>query len=54
MKSRYLASFSTLCPEAGKGLVVYSGETIPGIAAHFADVSAWCHGIDETNVDSSS
>ena len=52
--SRHLASFSRLCPEAGKGLVVYSGETIPGIAAHFADVSVWCPGIDETNVDSSS
>ena len=49
--SRHLASFSTLCPEAEKGLVVYSGETIPGIAAHFADVSAWCPRIDENNVD---
>ena len=40
--SRHLTAFSKLCPEAGKGRVVYSGETIPNIAVHFADVPAWC------------
>ncbi len=39
---RHLTALSELCPEAGKGRVVYSGETIPNIAVHFADVPAWC------------
>ncbi|MBR1609323.1 MAG: ATP-binding protein [Kiritimatiellae bacterium] len=40
--TRRFRPFSDLCPEAEKGLVVYSGETIPGIAANFADVAEWC------------
>lgn len=40
--SRHLATFAKLCPEADPGLVVYSGETFPSAAAHYADTSAWC------------
>jgi hypothetical protein len=40
--TRHLTAFSELCPKAGKGRVVYSGETIPNIADHFANVPARC------------
>ena len=36
-----LRSFASLCPEAERGRVVYSGETMP-LAANFADTDAWC------------
>ena len=36
-----LRSFASICPEAERGKVVYSGETMP-LAANFADTDAWC------------
>ena len=36
-----LKGFAEICPEAEKGRVVYSGETMSA-AANFADTDAWC------------
>ena len=36
-----LKTFANICPEAERGRVIYSGETMP-IAANFADTSVWC------------
>ena len=36
-----LKGFAEICPEAEKGRVVYSGETM-SVAANFADTDAWC------------
>lgn len=39
--TKNLASFAAICPEAERGRVVYSGETLP-VAANYADSSGWC------------
>ena len=36
-----LKAFASICPEAERGRIVYSGETMP-LAANFADTDAWC------------
>lgn len=36
-----LKAFASICPEAERGQVVYSGETIP-LAAKYSDTDAWC------------
>jgi len=37
-----LKAFGELAPQAAPGLVVYSGATSPGVAAHYADADLWC------------
>ena len=36
-----LKAFAEICPEAEKGRVVYSGETMSA-AVNFTDTDAWC------------
>ena len=37
-----LAAFAELMPSSEKGLVVYSGQNFPEVAAHFTDTNSWC------------
>lgn len=39
--SAHLKSFCALAPQATNPLVVYSGESMPNVAAHYSDTASW-------------
>ncbi len=41
--SKKLTEFSSLAPNVEKPLVVYSGKSFEGVAAHYSDLQTWCN-----------
>lgn len=39
--SVHLKSFRALAPHTENPLVIYSGETMPNVAAHYSDTHVW-------------